>query len=173
MQYTLMKHEDHQKPYLDSSMRLRIMKGYTDFLSSQDFDWSLTANFNRETSKDQGYKKLKEWHSRIDNKIYGRNYHKKDRLERTYFVAIPEIGGYSGHLHYHVLAKMPSWAEKKFTSVSEPIWRELVKCGSLDIQKIGDTGADNSRVIGYDLKDIWKNRNFEDIIISTQFSGLH
>lgn len=162
-----------QTPYLNHSMRARIQQDYSTLFDSQHFTWSVTANFNRDTSKHTGYKKLKDWHGMVDQEIYGRNYYKKHRDSRTFFVAIPEYGGLSEHLHYHILATMPLWAEERFEKTAEPTWKTLVKCGSLDVQRIGETDADHERVIGYDLKDIWKDSNHEDIILSTQFSSVH
>lgn len=162
-----------EMPYLNSEMRHRIRMGANEFIADQGFKWWLTANFNRETTKEQGFKKLREWQSRVDRALHGRYYYKKKKDERLFFIACPEIGGYSGCLHYHIFAQMPECSEEKFQLIAEPTWLHLVKCGSLDVQEIGDTEADQKKVIGYGLKEFWFDSNYERFIISTEFSSLH
>lgn len=160
-------------PYLDNAMRHRIRMGAKEFIERQGFRWWLTANFNRETTKEQGFKRLREWQSRIDRALHGRFYYKKKKDERLFFIACPEVGGYSGFLHYHLFAKMPICSEEKFKRIAQSTWCQLVKCGSLDVQEIGDTEADQKRVIGYGLKEVWFDSNYERFIVSTEFSSLH
>ena len=160
-------------PYLDSKMRHRIMKDTKEFIEKQEFKWWLTANFNRDTTKEQGFRKLREWHSRIDRELHGRSFYKKKKDDRLFFIACPEIGGYSGRLHYHIFAQMPERSEEKFEIIAEPTWCQLVKGGSLDVQEIGNTKVDQKKVIDYGLKEAWFDSNYERFIISTEFSSLH
>jgi hypothetical protein len=162
-----------EMPYLNSKMRHRIIKETKEFVEKQGFKWWITANFNRETTKEQGFKKLREWHGRIDRALHGRCFYKKKKDERLFFIACPETGGYSECLHYHILAKMPECSEEEFKLIAEPTWLQLVTCGSLDVQEIGDTKADQEKVIGYGLKEVWVGSNYENFIISTQFSSVH
>lgn len=159
--------------YLNNEMRRRIRMGAKEIIERQGFRWWLTANFNRETTKEQGFKKLREWQSRIDRALHGRFYYKKKKDDRLFFIACPETGGYSGCLHYHIFAQMPERSEEEFKLIAEPTWLQLVKCGSLDVQEIGDTKADQEKVIGYGLKEVWVGSNYENIILSTQFSSVH
>lgn len=162
-----------EMPYLNSGMRHRIGNETNEFIEKQGFRWWLTANFNRETTKEQGSKKLREWQSRIDRALHGRYYYKKKKDDRLFFIACPETGGYSGCLHYHIFAQMPERSEEKFKLIAEPTWLQLVKSGSLDVQEIGDSKTDQEKVIGYGLKEIWFDSNYENFIISTQFSSVH
>lgn len=167
------RNSNYHSSGLDAITRAKVLQGYSYFLKEQDISWHLTASFNRETTTSQGYKLLKEWHSRLDREIYGRNYYKRNNRERTFFVAFPEVGGFGRNLHYHLLARMPLWAEEKFVRIAERKWSQIVKTGDLCVQKIANTDSDLSRAISYDLKDIWKIGDTEDIIISTQFSTFH
>lgn len=162
-----------EMPYLNSEMRHRVITETKEFIEKQGFNWWITANFNRDTTKDQGFRKLREWHSRIDRELHGRYFYKKKKDERVFFIACPEVGGYSGRLHYHIFAQMPEYSEEEFKLIAEPTWLQLVKCGSLDVQEIGDTKADQEKVIGYGLKEVWFGSNYENIILSTQFSSVH
>lgn len=162
-----------EMPYLNSKMRNRIRDETKEFIEKQGFRWWLTANFNRETTKEQGFKKLREWQSRIDRALHGRYYYKKKKDDRLFFIACPEIGDYSEWLHYHIYAQMPECSEEEFKLIAEPTWTQLVKCGSLDVQEIGNTRVDQKKVIGYGLKEVWVGSNYENIILSTQFSSVH
>ncbi|MBC9070815.1 hypothetical protein IAI53_02460 [Thauera sp. CAU 1555] len=154
------KHEERQK----------LKQGYSEFIERQNFTWHLTANFNRDTTHVQGWKILKNWSARVDRRLHGRNFHRKSIDERLFFIAVPEIGGSSGYLHYHIVAKMPIHSEACFELVAASVWEELVRTGDLFCQKIQNSAEDVSRVVSYDIKDIWKNNGLEQIIISTEFA---
>jgi hypothetical protein len=142
-----------------------------EMLIAHNFQWHITANFNRVTTTTNGRDKLKAWSSFVERKLFGRNYFKKPQSERLFFVAIPEIGTGSTHLHYHLLAKLPESRHDTFSQIAESTWKQFVSTGSLFVQRIGNTAADLERVVAYDIKDIWKSNNFDNVIFSNEFAS--
>ncbi len=142
-----------------------------EMLIEQNFQWHITANFNRVTTPSNGRDKLKAWSSFIDRKLLGRNYYKKPDDQRLFFVAIPEVGAGSIHLHYHLLAKLPESRHEQFPLIAESTWKHFVPEGSLYVQRIANTAEDLKRVVAYDTKDIWKQNNFDNLFFSTEFSS--
>lgn len=153
--------------------RSKLVRAYWELIERQDFQWHLTGNFNRETTYNQGRKILKDWSARVDRKLHGRNFHLKGIDKRLFFIAIPENGDYSENLHYHILAKLPEWSETIFPDVAMAVWQSLVKTGDLFVQRIGNSSSDMGRVVSYDLKDCWKQKNNEQIIFSSEFWPMH
>jgi hypothetical protein len=149
----------------------KIGAAYADLFEAQDFQYHVTANFNRITSLNNGRDKLRLWASRLDRKLFGSRYYKKGIDDRIFFVAIPEHGHASMNLHYHMLLRVPSNRHGEFQQVAESIWQEFNPTGSLFIQPIGDTSNDMRKVIGYDLKDAWKADCHANIILSSEFSN--
>jgi len=146
-----------------------IALAFADMFEQQDFQFHVTANFNRKTTLNNGRDKLKVWSSRLDRKLFGSRYYKKGIDDRIFFVAVPEYGDTSLNLHYHMLIRIPENRHAIFNQLAESIWKEFNPTGSLYIQSIGDTSNDRRKVIGYDLKDAWKNDCHENIIFSSEF----
>ncbi len=142
-----------------------------ELLLELNFEWHITANFNRVTTTTNGRDKLKAWSSFIDRRLHGRNYYRKPTEERLFFAAVPEVGAGSTHLHYHLLAKLPESRDSEFPLIAESTWKQFAPIGSLFVQRIGNAEADVKRVVSYDLKHVWKQDNFDNIIFSTEFSS--
>lgn len=143
----------------------------SEMLLKQGFQWHLTANFNRATTIANGRDKLKAWSAFVDRKLFGRDFYKKPKEKRLYFVAVPEIGVASTYLHYHLLAKLPVVGSERFPLLAEDTWRQFVTTGTFHVQRIGNALADQERVVNYDLKDAWRRGNYENIIFSDEFSS--
>jgi len=141
----------------------------TDFLEQGKFGWHITANFNRPVRYEVGRDKLKAWCSFVDRRLQGRSYYRKPADQRLFFVAVPEIGLSSGHLHFHLLAKLPEEKSGQFEQVAMSAWIDLNRAGSLFVQRIDDDPGSLRRVIGYDLKQARKPDQYAQIIISTEF----
>lgn len=58
------------------------ISGFSNFLLAQEFQFHVTANFNRTTSYRTGRDKLKGWSSFVERQLFGRNYYKKALPER-------------------------------------------------------------------------------------------
>jgi len=148
-----------------------IAAGFAAMFEQQNFQFHVTANFNRTTTLTNGRSKLKLWSSRVDRELFGSRYYKKSASDRLFFVAVPEYGNSSTNLHYHMLVRLPENRHIEFSNVGQPIWNELNPTGSLFIQTIGDSEADRKKVIEYDLKEAWQQNCHANIILSSEFSG--
>lgn len=172
-----MKDYSSQYPssYYSYENRANLTRECFKFIRDQEFQYHLTANFNRKTTYDQGWITLKNWSARVDHKLHGRNFHRKTRDSRLFFLAFPEIGGKSGHLHYHMMAKVPASSEDRFENIAVAEWERLVRSGDLYFQEIGDTPIDVGSVISYGLKEMFKDKGkgLEKFVISTEFAPMH
>lgn len=148
----------------------QIGLAYADLFEAQDFQYHVTANFNRTTTLVHGRDKLRLWASRLDRKLFGSRYYKKGSDGRMFFAAVPEYGHGSMNLHFHMLVRVPSHRHDDFELVAESIWKEFNPTGSLFVQSIGSTLDDRRKVIGYDLKDSWKTDCHTNIVLSSEFS---
>lgn len=148
-----------------------IASAFAEMFHRQNFQFHVTANFNRTTTLVHGRDKLKLWSARVDRELFGSRYYKKAIDERMFFAAVPEHGNSSTNLHYHMLIRLPFNRHVEFARVAESIWKKLNPTGSLFIQVIGDTAADRKRVIEYDLKEAWQQSCHSNIILSSEFSG--
>lgn len=157
--------------YTSIAHNKKISSGFAAMFEQQNFEFHVTANFNRTTTLVHGRDKLRLWSSRVDRELFGSRYYKKGVEDRLFFVAVPEYGNSSTNLHYHLLARLPINRHDDFARVAESIWKELNPFGSLFIQVIGDTEADRKRVIEYDLKEAWQQNCHSNIILSSEFSG--
>lgn len=158
-------------PNINNFIQRNIIQKQTEyFFISQKFQWHLTANFNRTTTHNNGRNKLKEWAKYVDRKFHGRRFYTKPPEERMFFAAVPEVGGTSGNLHYHLLVRLPLRFTGDFAEFAELTWKKLNTTGSLFVQRITETQDDLIRVVKYDLKDIWKGGGYEQMIFSTEFN---
>lgn len=149
-----------------------IASGFAEMCEQQNFQFHVTANFNRTTTLNNGRNKLRLWSSRVDRKLFGSRYYKHGSEGRMFFVAVPEYGNLSLNLHYHMLVKLPEIRHDEFSKVAEKIWKSFNPTGSIFIQSIGNTAEDKRKVIGYDLKEAWQQNCHSNIILSSEFSGF-
>lgn len=147
-----------------------LKKGMAEWLGDFKFGFFITANFNRETSFDAGREKLRKWHQKLDRKIYGKYFSKKEPEDRTFFFAFPEIGGKTGGLHYHLLLKVPDDKRREFQIFASGIWEKIVPSGDLDVRSLKEE-IDQVKTKNYSIKDSWKTSNYDNFILSTEFSN--
>ena len=146
-----------------------LQKAMTEFLTTQNFQMHITANFNRATTINNGRSKLSEWAKFVDRKFHGRCFYKKPIEKRMFFAAIPEVGGFSGNLHYHMLVKLPGVYEN-FSEYASDVWRKLNRTGDMCIQKIDLTKGDPIRLVRYDMKEVRKSSGYENIVFSNELN---
>ena len=147
-----------------------LNEGILTFLNSFDFDYFITANFNRDTTPESGKKNLRYWHRKLDRKLFGEYFWKKKPEDRTFFIAFPEIGSQNGKFHYHMLSKVPSDRRKGFENFASKYWEKQVRGGDLDVRFLrGD--IDKQTVKSYTCKDVWRGENYENFLVSTEFSN--
>jgi len=63
---------------------------------------------------------VKQWHAHMDKQLLGKHWHKKDPVnERTFLVALPEIGSKGDLLHWHGILRVPNVRNKcRFTKIA-------------------------------------------------------
>lgn len=150
----------------NSSQLKKLMRS---FLDDFDFNYFVTANFNRSTQYEAGRRILGRFQAKLDRKLFGKYYWKKQPENRTFFFAFPEVGGISGERHYHLIFRVPERRELEFEECAPEIWKKLVISGDLDLRNLPEAG-DKEKVKSYICKDLWQSRNYENYLISTEFS---
>lgn len=141
-----------------------------NFITSSNSDFFVTANFNRSTSIEGARKALKRWGAMIDRKLVGKHWSKKPANERVFYYAAPEH--LHSNLHWHMMLSVPDGVEKKqFVLIAENYWKQIVSSGSMDIEII-DSNTDNIRTSSYSAKMLWMQENYNQFLISSEFSGL-
>lgn len=144
-------------------------ESWSSFLGNIKFDYALTLNFNREIKLISARKTIKTFIQRIDRKILGPRFFKKDSSERTLLIAVPEH--INSNLHFHCLVLLPQTCSKMIPSrlsnsqLIENIWRDCVPSGRADVT----IQYDRHGWAGYMTKSIYTNEVYENIIISTEF----
>jgi hypothetical protein len=146
-----------------------LKKALRKHLDTYHFDFFITANFNRETGFESGRKLLNKWHLKVDRKLFGKYWWRMKAEDRTFFFAFPEIGGKSGGFHYHLLLKLPANRKEEFSTIGPEIWKQLVPSGDLDIQRPIEE-ISQKKTKSYSIKDVWQKLNYENFIVSTEFS---
>lgn len=144
---------------------MTIRRGMQEFLQVQDWDYFVTANLNRSTNWYGARRLLKDWHARIDSRMIGPRWAKK-ASQRTQFIAFYE--GAETNEHWHMLLKINGKHRDVFSAEAPTIWQGLVPSGSLDIRPIL-TKADQNRISGYVVKDLWKDMAQQSFILSDEF----
>jgi hypothetical protein len=133
-------------------------------------NYFLTANFNREISYETAMELLKKWHNKLDRILYGKYFYKKKPEDRTFFFAFQEIGGKSGKLHFHLMVKVPSGRESDFEKLASSIWEKMIPSGDLDVRHL-PSELDRFKTGRYSCKDLWRQENYQNFIVSTMFSN--
>jgi hypothetical protein len=172
-----------------------LTEAFRSFLWKQNFTHAVTlthrfpdtycsGRLNEEAVLALGYKALKRLHFNIDKNILGLGgrltRYPKDR--RSFFVAMPE--GIGSNLHYHVMFRLPSgvkdimfltslWWEWALTCCSPDLSKKpdidiFCKSTSVMIRRIKDE-EHRKQAIDYFTKDLWKEVNYNHIVISDEF----
>jgi hypothetical protein len=132
-----------------------------------------TVSFNRNTTNENGRRKLRLWSSRLEWKLFGSCYHRKTPEQRLFFIATPETSGQMEDFHDHQLVHLLPIKHSLFERYAASIWIELNPTGSLNLQPITQTEQDRNRVFGYGLKDAWTIVALGLIVLSTKLSNKH
>ncbi len=130
-----------------------------------DWDYFITANFNRATNWEGTRRNLKDWHARVDRQLLGGRWAKKTK-QRTFFIACSEGG--ETNLHWHLLAKVADGKQERFENCAAELWKQMVKSGSLDVQKL-HAKPDEVRTANYTTKELWRDEAIEHFVLSTEF----
>ncbi len=113
-----------------STNKLELMHGYKQLFHEHGATHLVTFVFNiKGLSITEAEKFLNKWHRKLDKKLFGHFYYKRQRHERTSFIAIPE--NKLTNLHYHAFLRTSQ--PREFEVHAQAIWKELVKGGNLHL----------------------------------------
>ena len=125
-----------------------------------------TLVFNSYASLSRGYTALGRLHKKIDRKLFGKHFYKTGTKKRTYFTAFPEHIG--TNLHYHMLLRPQEQFVDKVVQIAPTIWKQICPQGNMKLTTL--KSEDDVRAVSfYSTKDCFKEENFENFIISSQF----
>lgn len=111
-----------------------VVEAWVEWLSSDNYDFAFTVNFNRETTLIGAERKLRQWARSIDRKVLGRRWNNANPEKRVKVIGFPEHP--NSNLHYHLLVHTPvNPLKAQRLAVSE--WKRLVKSGDLWASALG------------------------------------
>ena len=123
----------------------------------------VTFNFNRAETKDGSIKRLKEFNARLDRKLFGRNWAKKE--DRPVWIWFMEHENSNLHWHSYVKLDWEHW--DTFETHAEDIWTKIVEPGSLHIALYEQRLFDKAR--GYATKEWTDMSRTQDFVLSSEF----
>lgn len=147
-------------PYFDKK---RLTQSMGEWLQDHGFTHFVTLAFNRMETIDSARKNLNKFHAKLDRKILGKNYYKKPKDQRTFFVAF--IEHMNSNFHYHLLLKTPNQYISRLEFHLDSSWQKVVNSGSSNVQAIYDHRGCTS----YCLKEQSNLKHFNNFILSHEF----
>ena len=125
-----------------------------------------TIVFNRLIGLSKQRKYLSRFHHRVDKKILGPNFFKLPKEERTFYIAFPEH--IDSNVHYHLMILPGQNKHFLYQMYAPKIWRKVCPGGSIDLVRL-ESGANLKITSRYSTKEAWKDLNYENFIISSEF----
>ena len=110
---------------------------------------------------------LNTWHRKTDKDIYGHSFYKRQRHERTSFIAMVEHP--NANLHYHAFLKTPHKA--RFELIAPLIWEDLVPGGELHLGNPEIDDEQRAKWGTYTTKELMFGNNIDSIFISKANPG--
>lgn len=118
--------------------------------------------------------KLKRFHRMLDMKILGRNLKKYEEQDRTFFIAFPEQ--FSSFPHYHLLIRPAKdfrldknqLACTRYYFFAPQIWKKICPEGCSKFSFLQHQ-VDKRKTTYYSLKRAWKENNFSNFVVSSEF----
>lgn len=150
---------------LSLHQRWKLRNGFRELLDGFEWQYFVTANFNRDTNWWGAKKALKDWHAGIDRRLLGGRWAKKEG-KRTFFIAGFE--GAETNQHWHMKLTLRCDKNEKFENIAPEVWESIVPGGSLDIHRV-QSMDDEKRTSNYSTKDLLKPGLVEALVISTEF----
>lgn len=141
---------------------IKMCQALRDWLERRDFNFFITANFNRRTSFTAGRKALGKWQDYMNGAILGNGWRQNPVDKHLFYVAIPEHP--KSNLHYHMLLKAPV-NPQKFLRLANDKWQRIISNGDLHIAAL-DSADDIRRVAKYSTKDLWNGVGLDELIVS-------
>lgn len=128
-------------------------------LYKQNNDYFITFVFNTNISPESAQKRIDFWCQKINRKIAGPRWHKKDRSDLLQIFFNAEH--INSNIHYHGLIKLPNnntWSKWKLLWLMHTLWAKLSPAGNIDLKKIL-TQSDNIKFCDYSTKYLELNKN--------------
>lgn len=141
-----------EQDYTRFLQRAAFKSAYAEMTWSAGFTHCLTLAWNRRTSIHNAKRSLSALHARVDERFYGRRFHRRPRLERTLaFFVFEKV---ETNLHVHSLWRVPSKEKllpfhRLFPGVRGGVWNSLVPSGTYALSIIDD----HHTACGYVMKD--------------------
>lgn len=137
------------------------------WLSTLDFKLFGTLIFNLgNLSLDSFRRNLKKLHGYVDEELLGKRFYKKPVEQRSrIFTFVEHI---DSNLHGHSVIIPPKNKVYAFKAVAPYKWLKICPRGELNIKRI-KTKEGHRKACGYVCKELWKNINYENFIISDEF----
>jgi hypothetical protein len=133
-----------------------------------EFEWShfVTISFNQATTDLSAHRELRRVHQRLDQKLFGRRFYKRPDVDRTFFIALPEV---ASSLHYHALFRVPYEKHQLFETWAPVIVKNIAKASSCDVTPVRSQ-FDKERIASYITKDAYASYSIENFIVSSEFN---
>lgn len=156
----------------------REREAVREWLNGMHFTHFITLSSNNEIlSREDMGKHLKTWDSRVNRKLVGPRWHKRND-ERMYWMAFPEKADVNPHWHL-LLQLLPEQIDKdeerqltsewSFAGFIEKIWTQIVPSGTVDVQRLGVGQNNKIRTCNYVTKSLGYEPNLENFVMSREY----
>jgi hypothetical protein len=178
-------------------MRIRMKNNFNELINLQElfngikdyildhgytsrWDYAISLNTNKKIDDIHGEKLLREFHAKLDRRIFGKQYSKVSSALRTRFILLPALGPDSATLHYHGFYRLADVSVKRlneskkaqklyhpnnFTNFLSELWKNHSNGGSSKIESI----TSENGWISYSCTEI---NDFGRIIFGDLWSGF-
>ena len=112
---------------------------------------------------------LNDFDKTIQTKLFGRKYYEIPLEERTFFIAFLEH--INSNLHFHLIMNVPQHKRVAFEFYAPILLKQIIKSATIDIQRT-ETLPENRMSAYYSCKELLNEENYNNFVISTEFSKL-
>lgn len=141
---------------------------FIDFFIQLKVNFCVTHIFNiDDLSIGSGTKKMGHFFYNLERKLFNTKYpYKLPKPRRLIALCYPEH--LDSNLHFHSLIVVPPKCCSLMELYSHRCWNKLVPSGQVEVRRIR-TVEETFKASTYSIKDIWKERNYESFVLSSQF----
>lgn len=167
----------------DTPPCLRLGDEVCAWLRDMSFRHFVTFNFNQDTTLEGSKKALKGFLARWDRWVLGKRFNRLPKEQRTFLMGFVEHIG--SNLHYHALVRPAGdggFKQPNFVIQAPGVWTQLIPSGQLYIPTPtaesyftrDDIAPEHlERISAYITKDLKKDVNYENFVISNEFLPSH
>ena len=139
------------------------------FTVNLDPAYFVTANFNvPNMTLKQSRDALCEFDKRMNRRFYNKKFCHQQASDRLFFIAFPEH--INSNLHCHLLTRVPQQLKPRFEIYAAYEFKKVIPSASLRVDKLR-TSDDIRKASYYACKENFKIENYDNFIISTEFSN--